>query len=189
MALQVSNIKGAIVSRSGSILKASERLSTGTALGTPDTVHDFGEVKDSQFRDKTPFTPRYNEAGEKVANEQGERDTGFSATLMQRDGQTIDDLRNEVRNKYYLTMHVLSQSQAVNGKTQYMFAFGQIRPDVEFSLPGGEIPMAFEGLILDTAITLTPGELSSWTGNTTALPATVTIPAGDWMKIVEVTTT
>ena len=189
MALSVTNIPGTIVSRGGSILKATERLSTGAALGTPDTVHDFGEVKDSNLRDKTPYNPRYNEAGEKVANEQGERDTGFTATLMQRDAATIDDLRNQVRNKYYLTMHVLSQSQAVNGKTQYAFAFGQIAPDVEFSLPGGEIPMSFQGIITDTAITLTPGELSSWVGNTTALPATVTIAAGDWLKIVEVTTT
>lgn len=189
MALTITDNPGNIATKGGSVLKINERLSTGAVLTSPDTVHDAGDIKNSTFKDKTPQTGLYNEAGEKKATEYGDRDTGFTANLMQRDAATIDGFRNEVRNKYYLTMHKMSQSGALaSGNTQYGFHFGKFNPDVEFSLPGGEIPISFEGIITETAITLTPGELSSWSGNTTTFPATITIPAGDWCKIVEVTT-
>jgi hypothetical protein len=84
-------------------------------------------------------------------------------------------------------MHELGRN--VRGKVQRMFAFGQFDPDVEFKLPGGEIPLNFQGEILRVnAVSLTPGELSSWVGNTTALTATVTIALGDWCVIVETNT-
>jgi hypothetical protein len=189
MALTITDSVSDIQSKGGGICKATERLATGAALGTPDTVHVFGKFKDSTFRDKTPFNPRYDESGAKVANEQGDRDTGFNLTIMARDADHINNLRNEVRNKYYLTMKKLSQTGALGGATQIQFAFGQFHPDVEFTLPGGEIPGMFEGIILDTALSLTPGELTAWTGQTTAiLPATITIPAGDWTTVFEVTT-
>lgn len=189
MALTVTDNPGNIATKGGSVLKGAERLATGAALGTPDTVHDFGDIKNSTFKDKTPKSGLYNEAGEKKKTEDGDRDTGFTAVLMQRDSATIDGIRNEARNKYYLTLHKMSQTGALaSGNTQWLFAFGQISSDVEFSLPGGEIPLNFEGLITETAITLTPGELTSWAGNTTTFAATITIPAGDWCKFVEVTT-
>lgn len=189
MALTVTDNPGNIATKGGSVFKASERLSTGAVLASPDTIHDFGDVKSSGFKDKTPKTGLYNEAGEKKKTEDGDRDSGFNLVLMQRDAATIDNIRNEARNKYYLTLHKMSQSGALaSGNTQWLFAFGQIASDVEFSLPGGEIPMTFEGMITETAITLTPGELSSWSGNSTTFPATITIPLGDWCKFVEVTT-
>ena len=189
MALTITDNPGNIATKGGSVLKISERLSTGAVLSSPDTVHDAGDIKSSTFKDKTPQTGLYNEAGEKKATEYGDRDTGFGAVLMQRDAATIDGFRNEVRNKYYLTLHKMSQSGALaSGNTQWLFAFGKFNPDVEFSLPGAEIPITFEGVITETAITLTPGELSSWAGNTTTFTTTITIPASDWCKFVEVTT-
>ena len=189
MALTVTDNVGDIQSKGGGVLKATERLSTGAALSSPDTVHIFGKQKDTNLRDKTPFAPRYDESGAKVANEQGDRDSGFTCTIMARDSDTVNNLRNEVRNKYYLTMKKLSQTGALSSSnTMIAFSFGQFHPDMELTLPGGEIPAMFEGIVLDTAISLTPGELSAWTGNTTALPATITISAGDWCTIFEVTT-
>jgi hypothetical protein len=187
MALTVTDNPGNIATKGGSVFKGTERLSTGAALGSPDTVHDFGDVKSSGFKDKTPQNGLYNEAGEKKATEYGDRDTGFNLVFMQRDSALIDNLRNEVRNKYYITLHKMSQSGALaSGNTQWLFAFGKFNPDVEFSLPGGEIPATFEGIILESSISLTPGELSSWTGNSTTFTTTITIPAGDWCKFVEV---
>ncbi len=131
MALSVTDNVGAIVSKGGGVLKATERLSTGAALGSPDTVHVFGKFSSSTFRDKTPLTDRFDESGKKVATEQGDRDSGFTCTLMARDAAHIDDLRNEVRNSWYLVMKQLSQSQALSGTTtQYQFAFGQFDPYV-----------------------------------------------------------
>lgn len=187
MALTVSDNPSNISTKGGSVLKAQERLFSGAVLGSPDTVHDFGDVKNSTFKDKTPKNPLYNEAGEKKKTEQGDRDTGFTAVLMQRDAVTINNLRNEVRNKAYLTMHKMTQTGAIGtSKTQYAFCFGEINPDVEFSLPGGEIPMTFEGLIVESAITLTPGDLSSWSGDTTTFTTTITIAVGDWCAVVDV---
>lgn len=186
MPLTVTNNRGFINTRGGAICKAQQRQADFTNLSSPDTVHDWGEVKDSKFKDKTPLTPLYNEANEKVATEQGVRDIGFMCTLYQRDQSTIDSIRNATRDNYFLAMHELGRN--VNGKVQRMFAVGQFDPDVEFKLPGGEIPLNFQGIIVDSALSLTPGELSSWTGNTTALTATVTIPAGDWCVIVETNT-
>ena len=65
MALTTTDVPGAIASKGGSVLRVQERLSTGANLGTPDTVHDLGDIENSGFRDKTPYTPRYNEAGDK----------------------------------------------------------------------------------------------------------------------------
>ncbi len=187
MALTVTDNPANIVTKGGSVLKGQERLFTGAALGSPDTVHDFGDIKSSGFKDKTPKTGLYNEAGEKKKTEEGDRDTGFSAVLMQRDATTINDLRNTVRKKAYLCMHKMTQTGAIgSSKTQYLFAFGEINPDVEFSLPGGEIPFTFEGLITENAITLTPGDLSSWSGDTTTFTTTITIAVGDWCAVVDV---
>lgn len=188
MALTVTDDVGDISSKGGSVFKAQARTSAGANLSSPDTVHDFGDVASSTFKDKTPREARYNEAGEKKKSELGNRDTGFTVNLMQRGLKVIDSIRNETRSAYFLSLRKMSESNALTGGTQWSFAFGQINPDVEFSLPGGEIPCTFEGYILETAITLTPGELTSWAGNTTTFPATITIPAGDWCKIVEVTT-
>ncbi len=190
MALTVTDNVGDIQTRGGGVLKATERLSTSAALSTPDTVHVFGKQKDTKFRDKSPLTPQFDESNAKVGNIQENRDSGFECTIMARDADTINNLRNEVRNKYYLVMKKLSQTGALSGSnTQLMFAFGQFHPDVELTLPGGEIPARFEGLVTDTAISLTPGELTAWTlGTTAVLPATVTIQAGDWCTVFEVTT-
>jgi len=188
MSLTVTDNPGNIATKGGSVFKATERLSTGAALSSPDTVHDFGDVKSSGFKDKTQQTGLYNEAGEKKATEYGDRDTGFSLVFMQRNADLIDNLRSEVRNKFYLTLHKMSQTNALATGTQWLFAFGKFNPDVEFSLPGAEVPATFEGIITETAISLTPGELSSWAGNTTTFTTTITIPAGDWCKFVEVTT-
>ena len=153
MALTVTDNVGDIQSKGGGVLKATERLSTGAALSSPDTVHIFGKQKDTNLRDKTPFTPRYDESGAKVANEQGDRDSGFTCTIMARDSDTVNNLRNEVRNKYYLTMKKLSQTGALSSSnTMIAFSFGQFHPDMELTLPGGEIPAMFEGIVLDTAI-------------------------------------
>ncbi len=186
MSLTVINNRGYINTRGGAILKASQRNPDGTTLSSPDSVHDWGEIKNSSFKDKTVLKPIYNEANEKVATEQSPRDTGFMCTLLQRDQKTIDSLRNASRDNYFICMHELGRN--VNGLVQRLFCFGQIEPDAEFKLPGGEIPLNFEGIIIDSAVTLTPGELSSWAGNTTALTSNVTIPAGDWAVIVETNT-
>lgn len=188
MALTVTDDIGNISSKGGSVLKAQARTSAGAALGSPDTVHDFGDIATSTFKDKTAREPRYNEAGDKKKSELGNRDSGFTCNLMQRDSKVIDSIRNETRSAYFLALRKLSETGALTGGTQWAFCFGQFNPDVEFSLPGGEIPCTFEGYILESAITLTPGELTAWAGNTTTFPATITIPAGDWCKIVEVTT-
>ena len=181
MSLTVTNNRAFINTRGGAICKAQQRKSDFTNLLSPDSVHDWGEVKDSKFKDKTVLTPLYNEANEKVATEQGPRDIGFTCTLYQRDQATIDSIRNAARDGYFIVMHELGRN--VNGKVQRLFACGQIEPDVEFKLPGGEIPLNFQGIIAPSAITLTTDELTAWAGS--AYSASVVIPAGDWCVITE----
>src|SRR5438105_3803298 len=160
MSLTVTNNRGFINTRGGAICKAQQRQADFTNLSSPDSVHDWGEVKDSKLKDKTVLTPLYNEANEKVATEQGVRDIGFSCTLYQSDKTTIDSIRNATRDGYFLAMHELGRN--VNGKVQRLFAIGQFEPDVEFKLPGGEIPLNFQGIIAATAITLSTDELNAW---------------------------
>lgn len=82
-------------------------------------------------------------------------------------------------------MRKLSPTKNGYGFIQREFSFGQFHADVEFKIPFVGIEVNFEGEIIDTAISLTPGELSSWVGNTTSMTATVTILAADWTKIAE----
>jgi hypothetical protein len=182
MALTVTRDNTKASAKGGSIFKATQRLSSGAALTSPDTVHDFGEIKDSTYRDKIPVTTVYNEAQDPVYDQTENRDCGFDFTFLQRDKAMLD-IVEEVQGNYYLGLKKLSDDSAVGGKTQWVFAFGTIEPNIELKTPGGEIPAKFLGKVSGTAITLTPGELTAW--GFTAGQATVTIAATSWRYILE----
>ena len=105
MSLTVTNNRGFINTRGGAVCKAQQRQADFTNLSSPDSVHDWGEVKDSKFKDKTVLTPLYNEANEKVATEQGVRDIGFTCFFHQRinlfNGIAISE--NHLRKIIFLT--------------------------------------------------------------------------------------
>ena len=185
MSLTTTRSSGNYGTKGGGIVRSSQRKPDGSALSTPDTVHDWGHFKDSNFFDKTPLNIARDETMNPFGAELGKREMGFKCTLQERDPNKINDLRNEVRGNLYLTMRHLGT--LANGNIVLAFGFGAWDPSVEFKLPGGEIPASFEGLVLDSALSLTPGELTAWTGNSTSLTSTVTIPAGDWCALVTTT--
>lgn len=182
MALAVTRDKTKISSKGGDIFKVTERQETGAALTTADTVHDFGSIKSSKFRNKYPMEKITDERGKVAKYEEGEMDSGFEVVLNQRDKNVLDFV-SEVKNKFYLAMRQLSETGGVGGKTQFIFGFGQISPEVEFDLPGGSVPVKFEGVTCESTITIGTTELTNWTS---AITASVTIAAGDWCAIVEV---
>jgi hypothetical protein len=175
-----ARLKAGFSGHGGGQIIIHEVDSTGAALSTGTTgYYDCGIITETTWKDTTPYTPEYDEAGKKFASTPGNRDISITGTFAQRDS-TITTFPKSVRDKYYLAKidrGIVGSSTVKQYHEQ--FIFGQFDPNTEIPLPGGKSKFTFNAETNDGAITiaLTTATATGTAGFSAHATATVTIAA------------
>lgn len=154
---------GAIRFKSGGLWSAIRVTDTGT-LDTGETHVNFGYVKSAELVDETEELTDFDESGEQIISEEGNRTVKVTGLLMQTDKSTIDFFKETVRDKYYAIYHYDGEN---DGKYQeYLFGICKIRPMIRVASDTKRIPFEFTVLRNESAVGMGgTGEPAMPTGN------------------------
>ena len=179
---------GSIQTKGGGIIRIKEVSDSGAELGTvASSVYDLGYLQETTFRDSTPTTAIFDETGDQVQTEEGQREVVVEGVLQQTDKAALD-IAKEARGKFFA---LYKYNGVKNGKHQEVFfGLGKIDPAFEVKYMGGTTPFKFTAMKLSSAVTIAATLASaaptagggSW-GSYTSV--TVTIAAADYYTIVE----
>lgn len=182
MGWQPNRDKGGYNSKSEARIIIHQVNADGTELTSPDGYWDVGYVDSEELKDTTPLTPKYDCSGGQYGTDIGNREIKFSGTLGTRH-KAVLDMAKQTRGNYYLILVgagalALGTVTAIN---QEIFAFGQVTPQFDVKLTGGDTPFEFIALRNESAITISAASLTAtgtagWGAHATA---TVTIAAAN----------
>jgi len=170
--------KDEIVKKGGNELWYKEVNEDGSNLSpTPATWATLGHIQESEFNDETEFEKTYNEAGELVGIDEGNREPQIKGLLMQSSKTILDFLGKGCRDKYFA---IYKYEGIVNKKHQELWiAVAQIRPLIQLKSGTKRPPIEITAMKVDSAVTITT------TLPSVAKASTATIPANDYWVITE----
>ena|SRR3990167_5905292 len=182
--------KGAVKKFGGGVIRVREVSDDGATISATDTAyHDIGYIASHKFQDNTPLEDIFDEAGNQVASDEGNRVVKITGTLMQTDGETFD-IASDTRGNFY---RAYIYNGIVNGKYQEFFCgICKIAPMIDVDYPGARTPFEISILKNDAALTLSTAELATIAISADAYPkcsttATQTITAAGFYLKVETT--
>lgn len=180
--------KGAIKKFGGGVIRIREVSDDGVTISAVDTAyHDLGHIISHKFQDITPLEDIFDEAGNQVASDEGNRVVKITGILMQTDKETFD-IAKDTRGNFY---RVYVYNGIVNGKYQEDFCgICKITPMVDVDYPGARPTFEISVLKNDAALTIGTTELGTIAISTDGYPkcsTTVTqiIAAADFYTKVE----
>lgn len=196
MATTIQKKPAAVIDQGGNYIINVVLTSTTTVPGfamptVADTnTFDLGQVSSSTVAQTASKSSFKNEAGDTVASS-FQYDLITTGVLMQSDADLLNYLGAMVKGKSILQ---IKHTGTVNGLDQWHFQIGQVTPQFAVSRPGGTTALNYEhtGYDLTSDFTISAADLlaiaSTLSISTTSFfpTTTVTIPATDNFKIVEV---
>jgi len=151
----------------------------GSDLGSPDSFTPLGYLEDATPKDDTPKTKKSDETGSIVKVLEGIREVGLDAILMQSGADEMNFLVKDSRGKFYA---VYRDNGIVDNKHQEIFyAICMIANKYDVKSTDKVIPITVDVLKNKSAITITAANLPT----SAHTSSDVTIPAGEYYKIVE----
>jgi hypothetical protein len=147
----------------------------------------FGIIKDSKITDTTAQTSKADEGNNSYTLD-STREVKFSGTLMQRSGDDINFMVKTARNKLFGIYKEMSE-KTIDGKYQGLhLGICKPTPNLDMSLPGGEIPFEFSVQPNSSSIARNLGGIFDDGDFIVALPTTTdTIGASEFWNLVEFT--
>lgn len=143
---------GVISPLGGGFFWMQEVNSDGSQLGSPDTYHEFGIIKDSEIHDEYPLQEYPDERGFEFYA-RTVRKVYVQGTTYQRDVGTLTWAPVDTNGKFYSIIKQVSY-QKVNGLYQYLYApICQIDGTMTFKTLGNDVPFKFVATANEAAFT------------------------------------
>lgn len=184
--------KGAIKKFGGGVIRIREVSDDGATISTVDTTyHDIGYLASHKFQDNTPLEDIFDEAGNQVASDEGNRVVKITGTLMQSDKETFD-IAKDTRGNFY---RAYIYNGIINGKYQEVVCgICKIAPMVDVDYPGARPTFEISILKNDAALTIGTAELGTIAVGSDGYPKCATtvvqtIAAGDFYTKIETAVT
>lgn len=188
MAWAPTKDKGAIGKFGGGVIRVREVSDDGQTISTTDTAfHDIGHIQSHDFADDTPLESVYDETGQEVASDEGNRTIKITGILMQTNKEALD-IAKDTRGKYY---RAYVYNGILDGKHQEVFlGICRIKPMFSLSSPGKRTPFEITCLKNEAQIVISTTELGTLSISSDTYPkcgtgSTQTIPAAECYLIVE----